>query len=122
MPGEICGQTIDLGGQWVGPQQTLLLQQAQELGVATYPQYTQGKSLLCLDGKVSAYAGDIPKLPMLSLLELALLERRWRNEVRTLPADAPWSAPAHASGTRRASKAGWCNTCALRPRGTLSAS
>lgn len=93
MPGEICGQTIDLGGQWVGPQQTLLLQQAQELGVATYPQYTQGKSLLCLDGRVSAYAGDIPKLPMLSLLELALLERRWRNEVRTLPAEAPWSAP-----------------------------
>ena len=39
-----------------------------------------------------AYRGDIPKLPILSLLELWLLDRRWRRETATLPPEAPWSA------------------------------
>lgn len=90
--GELCGQTIDLGGQWVGPGQKLLLSQAAALGVTTYPQYVQGKSVLCLDGKVQAYASDIPRMPLLSLLELGLLERRWRQQIATLPAGSPWAA------------------------------
>lgn len=92
MPGEICGQTIDLGGQWVGPQQRFLLAQARELGVDTYPQYTRGASLLSRQGRVSSYYGRIPRLPVLSLLELGLLERRWQREMSSLPADAPWAA------------------------------
>ncbi|WP_159660334.1 flavin monoamine oxidase family protein [Alcanivorax xiamenensis] len=93
MPGEIAGQTIDLGGQWVGPQQTLLLDQANTLGVKTTPQYTTGASLLSLDGKLSSYRSDIPRLPFLSLLELGRLERRWAKEMRSLPTTAePWLA------------------------------
>lgn len=92
MPGEICGQIIDLGGQWVGPDQKLLLKQARELGVDTCPQYCEGNNLLCLDGKLRAYQGDIPKVPLLSLLELGLLERRWQRETGSLPAGAPWLA------------------------------
>lgn len=96
MLGEICGQTIDLGGQWVGPNQTLLLEQARQLGVKTYPQYTQGKSLLCMNGRVREYESDIPKLPLLSLLELGLLDRRWRKQIASLPATTPWSAERSA--------------------------
>lgn len=93
MPGEIAGQTIDLGGQWASPLQTRLLNQAQQLGVMTYPQYTQGLSVLSLNGKLSRYASTIPKLPPLSLLELGLLERRWNKEMASLPANAqPWLA------------------------------
>lgn len=92
MPGEICGQTIDLGGQWVGPEQRLLLAQARELGVETCPQYTRGASVLSRQGRVSQYHGDIPRLPLFSLLELGLLERRWQREMRSLPVDAPWLA------------------------------
>lgn len=92
MPGEICGQTVDFGGQWVGPQQKLLLDQARELGVETYPQYTEGASLVSLNGKVQAYRSAIPKLPLLSLLELGLIERRWRRDVKMLPPGFPWTA------------------------------
>lgn len=92
MPGEICGRTVDFGGQWVGPQQKLLLAQAGELGVETCPQYTDGASLVDLNGKVQAYRSDTPRLPLLSLLELGLIERRWRREAQMLPAGAPWSA------------------------------
>ncbi len=53
--GEICGQTIDMGGQWVGPQQKLLLAQAKELGVKTYPQFAKGASLISRAGTVKSY-------------------------------------------------------------------
>ena len=90
--GEIYGETIDLGGQWVGPQQKLLLAQAQELGVKTYPQFIKGASLVSRNGLVKSYRFNIPKLPIASLLEIALLERRWNKEAQTLPNGEPWLA------------------------------
>jgi len=93
MAGQICGQPIDLGGQWVGPQQKLLLAQASDLGVKTCPQYTRGASLLSFNGKVSRYTSDIPKLSLVSLLELGLLERRWKKQTGSLPVSGePWTA------------------------------
>ena len=93
MPGEVCGQVIDLGGQWVGPNQTLLLEQARELGVQTCPQYIQGARLLSLDGKVTSYQSEIPKLPLWSLLELGLVQRRWGKDMARLPETGePWLA------------------------------
>lgn len=90
--GEICGETIDMGGQWVGPQQKLLLAQAKELGVKTYPQFLKGKSLISRQGLLQSYNSNMPKLPILALLEIALLERRWNKEVKTLPRGEPWLA------------------------------
>lgn len=92
MPGEIAGNTIDLGGQWVGPDQKLLLAEAGTHGVATYAQYTKGKSILEMKGVRKAYLGDVPKLPLLALLELSRLEKRWNREMETLPEAAPWTA------------------------------
>lgn len=90
--GEICGETIDLGGQWVGPQQKLLLAQAKELDVQIYPQFSKGASLISREGLVKLYNSNIPKLPITSLFEIALLERRWRKEFKTLPNEKPWLA------------------------------
>ena len=105
MPGTIAGQTVDFGGQWVGPQQKRLLAQAQDLGVVTYPQYTEGLSLMSRSGRVSTYAGT-PKLPVSALLELSLIDRRWRRDIAALPADAPWLAP-RAQEWDAQSLAGW---------------
>lgn len=44
-------------------------------------------------GKITRFTGIVPKMPILSLLELGLLQRRWDREMKTLPADAPWKAP-----------------------------
>ena len=52
--------TIDLGGQWIGPTQDRVRRLAQELGVATFPQYHQGRKLLSLGGRVTTYEGVIP--------------------------------------------------------------
>jgi monoamine oxidase len=91
-PGEIAGQVVDFGGQWVGPQQNLLLDEAEEMGVKTYAQYVDGKSILDIDGEIRHYRGDIPNLSFLSLLELILLEKRWARESAQLPVGAPWLA------------------------------
>ena len=91
-PGEIAGQKVDFGGQWVGPQQKLLLAEAAEFGVETYPQHTFGKNILDMDGTIKHYKGDIPSLGLLSLLELSLLEKRWTRESAKLPVGAPWLA------------------------------
>lgn len=93
MAGEIAGQVIDRGGQWVGPTQKLLLAEAAAHGIETYRQYDAGKQLLHYRGKLRKYAGDVPALPFLSLLELARLQKRWDREMMTLPAEAPWQAP-----------------------------
>lgn len=88
--GEICGNAIDLGGQWVGPNQHLLLEQAKAVQVETYPQYTHGENLLYLNHKITQYRGDIPRLPILSLLELGLLEQRWKRQIKSLNSHKPW--------------------------------
>lgn len=90
--GEICGNAIDLGGQWVGPQQKLLLAEAQDMGVKTYEQYVKGTHVFSRNGKIGYYKSDLPKLSVISLLELALIQRRWDKEMNTLPMGQPWLA------------------------------
>ncbi|MDR3498278.1 MAG: FAD-dependent oxidoreductase [Parvibaculum sp.] len=90
--GEIAGEVIDRGGQWVGPGQNLLLAEAARLGIETYAQYDKGEQVLHYGGTRRTYSGDIPKLPLLALLELDRIVKRWDREAATLPADAPWSA------------------------------
>ncbi|MEN5174008.1 FAD-dependent oxidoreductase [Acinetobacter higginsii] len=84
MAGKICGNIIDLGGQWVGPQQKILLAQAKELGIETYPQYTKGKSLLSRNYHLTSYTSDIPKLPILTLIELLIINLKWNLDMRHL--------------------------------------
>ncbi len=54
------GTAIDLGGQWVGPRHTALLELAAELGCATFPTYDEGDRLDVRDGVAHRYAGPVP--------------------------------------------------------------
>jgi monoamine oxidase len=94
--GNAGGHVVDCGGQWVGAGHTFLLSEARRLGVDTYQQYESGKTVMQLLGKLVQFTGAVPKMPFLSLLELVLLQRRWDREMKTVPADAPWSAPRAA--------------------------
>lgn len=91
-PGEICGLTVDFGGQWVGPDQKLLLAEARELGVGTYPQHTAGLNVLSREGVVRTYGSSMPPLPVLSLLELGYVEWRWQRDMAMTSGDTPWRA------------------------------
>ena len=88
-PGHIAGHTIDKGGQWVGPQQKLLLAEARAQGVETYDQFTTGKSEQHYKGAVKTSTSELPKMPLVSLLELQRVVSKLDRLAYTLPADAP---------------------------------
>ena len=92
----LAGDVIDVGGQWIGPKQHRLAALARELGVAACPQYHTGRKLLSWNGHLTSYSGDLPKLSILSQLELLRMDRRLRKMVDAIPPEAPWRAPRAA--------------------------
>jgi monoamine oxidase len=91
--GSVAGHVVDFGGQWVAKDHTVLLAEARRLGIGTYPQYESGKTVMQLLGKLVQFTGAVPRMPLLSLLELARIQRRWDRDMATIPAAAPWTAP-----------------------------
>lgn len=90
--GMVAGRIIDRGGQWVGIRHTELLAEAKRLGVETYKQYATGKVQVLLHGKLKAFAGDVPPLSPVALLEMLWMQWRWTRDMKTVPKDAPWTA------------------------------
>ena len=85
---EMGGQTIDLGGQWIGPGQERMAALVKELGLSTFPTYCKGKKILDVRGEISTYEGTIPRLSpiKLGLLQLAL-SRAERLLAKITPGD-----------------------------------
>ncbi|MEE1619781.1 flavin monoamine oxidase family protein [Zafaria sp. Z1313] len=56
---EIGGATLEIGGQWVSPDQTALLELLDELRLETYPRYREGASVFIAPGGTRhEYAGE----------------------------------------------------------------
>jgi monoamine oxidase len=94
-PGSIAGLTIDLGGMWVGPTQTVLDALAREYGVKTYPQFITGKSAIELNGKWHSSEGE-DYLALLSLsvkLDVAQLVYRLTALSDSINPESPWTHP-----------------------------
>lgn len=86
------GQVVEVGGQWVGPQQTALLELAAELDVPTFATYGFGDNLLEWDGRVRRYTRTIPRLNPMVLADVAQAQARTERMARTVPLEAPWRA------------------------------
>ncbi len=106
MPGDICGHAVDFGGQWLGADHGIMRAQAEDVGVATYPQFTAGKTIVSAGGRLSRYQSGMPQLPYASLASLGLTAYRWARDIRFLPEGAPWSA-RHAQEWDALSIEGW---------------
>ena len=87
------GKLVEVGGQWVGPTQDRVAALASELGIETFPTYTEGSNLLELDGRLSRYSGTIPRLGPAVLADIALARRRVDRLAGRVDPEAPWSAP-----------------------------
>jgi monoamine oxidase len=90
--GELCGHAIDHGAQWVSPRHARVLAEARRFGMETQLQYSEGKTILSLEGRRSEFVGEVPGIAVLAQVELAMLQRRWSKEIATLPPGAPWNA------------------------------
>ena len=91
------GSTIDHGGAWFGPGQEAAYGLAGDLGVATYPTFSAGRSVFVKDGEAKRYKGDIPlSLGVAQLANLGVAMARLDRMARKVPIGAPWDAPRAA--------------------------
>jgi monoamine oxidase len=94
-PGVIAGITIDLGGMWVGTNQTRLRALLDMQGLKTYPTWLEGEARIELLGRtVNCPREDFaPALPLMAKLEFGMLEGRLKRMIDAVPLDDPASAP-----------------------------
>lgn len=95
--GQLCGEAVDIGGQWLGPTQTRALALCRELGLETYPQYAEGLRLAEVAGRLSRYRGVVPRLSLVGLLDADRAIRRLNRAARDIDLAAPWQGAAAAA-------------------------
>jgi monoamine oxidase len=91
---ELAGARLDVGGQWLAPQQHRMQALVREYRLATFPTFHSGRKILELGGARSTYDGSIPSLPVTSLLDLELARRRMEWMGSRVPVAAPQTAVA----------------------------
>eukprot|EP00002_Diphylleia_rotans_P012778 TRINITY_DN2495_c0_g1_i1.p1 TRINITY_DN2495_c0_g1~~TRINITY_DN2495_c0_g1_i1.p1 ORF type:complete len:483 (+),score=80.38 TRINITY_DN2495_c0_g1_i1:45-1493(+) len=84
---------VDLGGQWIGPGQTRMLELTKELGIELHEQYATGRKILDFDGQISSYNSDIPSMGIFNLIDVHFMLRKVEEVARTVPKDNPMNAP-----------------------------
>lgn len=97
---ELCGEPVDVGGQWIGPTQTRALALCAELGLHTYEQYADGHRLMEIDGTLRRYKGTVPRLSLIGLLDAWQAMQRANRAASRLDPTSPWSDPMAATWDR----------------------
>lgn len=90
----IDGAVLEIGGQWISPDQTALAGLVGELGLETYPRYREGESVyISADGSRSTYTGEMfPVGEHTGKEMLRLIELLDALAAETDPG-APWEHP-----------------------------
>ena len=94
MSGRVARTTLEMGGQWIGPNQRRIIALASELGVETFPTHLPGRTVFYEGERRSEYEEDdeIPFADPTSLGEVQGAFRDLGELARSVPADAPWKA------------------------------
>jgi len=90
------GKVVEVGGQWIGPTQDRMAALARQMGVDTYPTYSEGKNLNEWRGKITRYSGTIPRIRPTALADMGQAMARLNRMSRSVPLDRPWAAPKAA--------------------------
>jgi monoamine oxidase len=92
------GKVADLGGEYFGDKSTAIAQTARSVGVAGFRSYDEGQRLTFTSGRRYAYSGLIPwRMAPTTLADFGQAVLKVERLARTVPAEAPWTAP----GARR---------------------
>jgi monoamine oxidase len=87
------GKIVEVGGQWVGPTQTRVLELMRELKLESFPTYSRGEHVIEYEGAPRQYTGTIPKVSKRLLADFAQAQLKLDRMARRVPPDAPWTAP-----------------------------
>jgi monoamine oxidase len=93
------GSVIESGGAFIGPTQDRIAALAASLGVATFREYTTGKSVYLDGSRRSLYQGTVPPDPAI-LLDALLLQTRLDRMAAEIDVAAPWTHPQAAEWDR----------------------
>lgn len=95
---DIDGVMLEIGGQWVSPDQTALLETLDELGLDTYDRYREGSSVYVdAAGTRTEYTGDIFPLPEATANEIERLVEVVDEYVAAVDPARPWETPDAAA-------------------------
>jgi putrescine oxidase len=90
----VDGQMREIGGQWVSPDQTALLETLDELGLETYSRYRDGESIyVTRDGEVRRFTGDIFPAGERTESEITRLIEVLDGLTAEVDPAAPWAHP-----------------------------
>ena len=90
----IVGAMLEIGGQWVSPDQDALKETLEELGLSTYSRYREGESVyIGPSGELTRFTGDIfPVAPETEKVMVELIEKL-DAMVAEIDPDRPWAHP-----------------------------
>jgi monoamine oxidase len=104
---QVDGAGFDMGGAYVGMEQKRLLALAAELGVRTERTACEGRKWIELAGRRANYGGEIPKLPLATLLQVQLFLSLLDRACRSVPPGEPWKAARAAEWDRQTVESWW---------------
>ncbi|MFI6513715.1 flavin monoamine oxidase family protein [Streptosporangium sp. NPDC050855] len=85
-----AGVAVDCGGSWVGSRHKAVLALLGEFEIDLVPQFTDGLNLLRVRGRIHRYRGDVPRLRLHEMLDLA--RAQWLlDRMATRLGSPPWS-------------------------------
>ena len=85
---------IEIGGQWISPDQTRLISLVDELGLDTFKRYREGESVyIAPDGTRHTYSGDIMPVSDTTNAEMDKLIELLNDKVAQMDVEHPWSMP-----------------------------
>jgi monoamine oxidase len=87
------GAVVELGGQWVGPGQSKVLELARRLGVGTFETYSRGEAVYLHDGVRKTFSGSVPPAAPVAVGELEKLIVALNQMAAGVPLGRPWAAP-----------------------------
>lgn len=87
------GVITEGGGQWIGPLHDRMFALIDELGLSTFPTYTEGKTIYLHRGKRKTFRGSVPSISPLALADFAQASTRLEWMAKKVPIDRPWEAP-----------------------------
>lgn len=91
---DIDGATLEIGGQWVSPDQDALIDTLEELGLETYSRYREGTNIYLGEGGVRrTFEGEIFPVAPATEQEIVGLIERLDALVAEIDPDRPWEHP-----------------------------
>jgi putrescine oxidase len=90
----VDGAMLEIGGQWVSPDQTVLLDLLEELGLKTYSRYRDGESVyIGADGAPVRYSGDSFPVDAATAAEMDKLIALLDGLAAEIGPSEPWAHP-----------------------------